>query len=92
MIVQRPARLAHVVLLVCALPCIGHVEDTRCNVEAVEFANSAQLSSILEELLNTTYFRLFKVRPQFSTGTLRRVTCLVTCHLPASPKTHPTKP
>ena len=39
----------------------GPLEDTTCNVEAVEFANSVQLSSILKELLNTTYFRLFKV-------------------------------
>lgn len=27
------------------------------SVESVEYANSKQLSSILEELLNTTYFR-----------------------------------
>lgn len=40
----------------------GNLDDANCNVEAVEFANSAQLSSIFEELLNTSYFRLFKVR------------------------------
>eukprot|EP01062_Namystynia_karyoxenos_P070728 TRINITY_DN6609_c0_g1_i1.p1 TRINITY_DN6609_c0_g1~~TRINITY_DN6609_c0_g1_i1.p1 ORF type:complete len:1174 (+),score=354.62 TRINITY_DN6609_c0_g1_i1:114-3635(+) len=32
-----------------------------CDVEAVELANSRQLNSILEELTNTTYFRLFRV-------------------------------
>eukprot|EP01127_Copromyxa_protea_P017657 TRINITY_DN5414_c0_g4_i1.p1 TRINITY_DN5414_c0_g4~~TRINITY_DN5414_c0_g4_i1.p1 ORF type:complete len:1142 (-),score=252.37 TRINITY_DN5414_c0_g4_i1:82-3507(-) len=35
--------------------------DMYCSVESVEYANSNQLSSILEELLNTTYFRMFRV-------------------------------
>jgi hypothetical protein len=37
-------------------------------VEAVEFANSAQLSSILTQLLNSTYFRLFKVWRRAAVG------------------------
>jgi hypothetical protein len=48
-------------LLPKALLSAGSLGDANCNVEAVEFANSAQLSSILTQLLNSTYFRLFKV-------------------------------
>ena len=39
----------------------GPLEDAKCNVENVESANSEQLNSLLMELTNTTYFRLFKV-------------------------------
>lgn len=39
----------------------GQVDGTKCEVEAVQRANSAQLHSILEELANTTYFRLVRV-------------------------------
>eukprot|EP00899_Mesostigma_viride_P015520 jgi/Mesvir1/2396/Mv22140-RA.1 len=39
----------------------GYIEDATCNVQAVEQANRAQLHSILEDLVNTTYFRLFKI-------------------------------
>ncbi|KAF4678287.1 fumarate reductase [Perkinsus chesapeaki] len=39
----------------------GPVDGTKCEVEAVQRANSAQLHSILEELANTTYFRLVRV-------------------------------
>ena len=35
--------------------------DAACDVEDVENANEAQLHSILNELTNTTYFRLFQV-------------------------------
>ena len=38
----------------------GPLEDAKCNVENVESANSEQLNSLLMELTNTTYFRLFK--------------------------------
>lgn len=39
----------------------GSVGDAACDVEDVENANEAQLHSILHELTNTTYFRLFQV-------------------------------
>jgi len=39
----------------------GAVGDAACDVEEVERANEAQLHSILSELTNTTYFRLFQV-------------------------------
>ena len=39
----------------------GAVGDAACDVEDVENANEAQLHSILNELTNTTYFRLFQV-------------------------------
>ena len=39
----------------------GAVGDASCDVEDVESANEAQLHSILSELTNTTYFRLFQV-------------------------------
>ena len=39
----------------------GAVGDATCDVEDVERANEAQLHSILSELTNTTYFRLFQV-------------------------------
>jgi flavocytochrome c len=39
----------------------GPVEDANCNVENVESANDDQLNSILMELTNRTYFRLYKV-------------------------------
>ena len=39
----------------------GAVGDATCDVEEVERANEAQLHSILSELTNTTYFRLFQV-------------------------------
>ncbi|KAJ9468581.1 Fumarate reductase [Diplonema papillatum] len=38
-----------------------YFEDIKCSVEDVEIANSRQLYSILNEVVNTTYFRLFKV-------------------------------
>ena len=50
------------------MPTTGSLGDANCNVEAVEFANSAQLSSILTQLLNSTYFRLFKVRRRAPAG------------------------
>eukprot|EP00740_Mantoniella_antarctica_P008721 CAMPEP_0181370030 /NCGR_PEP_ID=MMETSP1106-20121128/13157_1 /TAXON_ID=81844 /ORGANISM="Mantoniella antarctica, Strain SL-175" /LENGTH=134 /DNA_ID=CAMNT_0023486693 /DNA_START=246 /DNA_END=646 /DNA_ORIENTATION=+ len=40
---------------------VGEVGDARCNVEEVELANEQQLSQILRELTDTTYFRLFQV-------------------------------
>jgi hypothetical protein len=39
----------------------GPLSDAKCDVEDVEHANSNQLYSILEEITNTTYFRLLKV-------------------------------
>jgi len=42
--------------------CIeGPLGDAECSAEAVERANSEQLHSILQELTNTTFFRLFRV-------------------------------
>eukprot|EP01125_Pyxidicula_operculata_P001058 TRINITY_DN1093_c2_g1_i1.p1 TRINITY_DN1093_c2_g1~~TRINITY_DN1093_c2_g1_i1.p1 ORF type:complete len:1151 (-),score=306.48 TRINITY_DN1093_c2_g1_i1:55-3507(-) len=41
--------------------CEGKLEDALCNVEQVDLANIQQLHSILKELENTTYFRLFHV-------------------------------
>jgi ERO1-like protein alpha len=46
--------------LACPAPS-GPLEDARCDVEAVEIANNKQLYSIVEELVNTTYFRLFQI-------------------------------
>ena len=40
---------------------LGSLEDTKCNVEVVQEANAAQLSSIFGALLNSTFFRLFRV-------------------------------
>jgi hypothetical protein len=39
-----------------------NTQDATCNVEAVETANTAQLNTILMQLSNTTYFRLWKVK------------------------------
>ena len=39
----------------------GSVGDASCDVKDVEGANEAQLHSILSELTNTTFFRLFQV-------------------------------
>lgn len=39
----------------------GEVGDAKCNVEEVESANEHQLHEILNELTNTTFFRLFQV-------------------------------
>eukprot|EP00941_MAST-03F_sp_MAST-3F-sp1_P004266 g4266.t1 len=41
--------------------CDGALGDCSCDVEAVEGANSKVLYEILEDLTNTTYFRLFRV-------------------------------
>ena len=48
--------------LACQLPTRGPVDDVRCDVEAVEEANSEQLYAILHELTNTSYFRLMQVQ------------------------------
>ena len=40
----------------------GPLTDTTCNIETVEQANSAQLSLLLNELTDSTFFRLFRVR------------------------------
>ena len=37
------------------------LDDSTCNIEAIETANSNQLYNIFDELLNTTQFRIFKV-------------------------------
>ena len=47
--------------LACHLPTGGPVDDARCDVEAVEQANSEQLYAILHELTNTSYFRLMQI-------------------------------
>eukprot|EP00912_Choanoflagellata_sp_UC4_P001576 UC4_evm1s999 len=39
----------------------GKIDDASCDVDAVEKANDLFLFSLLDELSNTTYFRLFKV-------------------------------
>ena len=39
----------------------GPLEDATCNIENVEEANHGELNKLLKELINTTYFRLFKV-------------------------------
>ena len=39
----------------------GPLEDASCNIETVEEANHEQLNKLLQEIVNTTYFRLFKV-------------------------------
>lgn len=36
-------------------------QDAKCDVEAVEQANNAQLHAIMDEIMNTTYFRLFRI-------------------------------
>ena len=46
--------------LACPAPS-GPLDDARCDVEAVESANNKQLFTIVEELVNTTYFRLFQI-------------------------------
>ena len=40
---------------------IGPLEDAKCNIETIEEANIEQLNTLLNELINTTFFRLFKV-------------------------------
>ena len=40
---------------------LGSLEDTKCNVEVVQEANAVQLASIFGALLNSTFFRLFRV-------------------------------
>eukprot|EP00961_Rhodomonas_salina_P224592 3036217-Rhodomonas_salina.4 len=42
----------------------GPLDDASCDVEAVEKANREQLWGILEELTNTTYFRLMQINLQ----------------------------
>jgi len=39
----------------------GPLEDAKCNVEDVEIANTQQLSALLNDLANSTYFRLFQI-------------------------------
>ena len=39
----------------------GPLEDAKCNIETIEEANIEQLNTLLNELINTTFFRLFKV-------------------------------
>jgi len=46
--------------VVCVAPT-GPVQDLRCDVDDVEEANTEQLNGILDELANTTYFRLVKI-------------------------------
>ncbi len=46
--------------LACKAPT-GQLDDAQCDVHAVESANSKQLHNILEELSNTTYFRLMHI-------------------------------
>ena len=41
--------------------CCGPLEDLKCDVETVTDANTKHLHSILQELMNSTYFRLFPV-------------------------------
>lgn len=38
----------------------GPLGDAACNVEAVDRANDAQLGTLLDEIMNTTFFSLFK--------------------------------
>ena len=40
----------------------GSIEDAHCDIESVQKANSEQLHTILAQLTNTTFFRLFQVR------------------------------
>eukprot|EP00038_Savillea_parva_P021364 m.34421 g.34421 ORF g.34421 m.34421 type:complete len:1215 (+) comp5137_c0_seq2:283-3927(+) len=42
-------------------PVRGEVDDTSCNVEEVERANSQQLGALLNDVMNTSFFSLFKV-------------------------------
>eukprot|EP01063_Lacrimia_lanifica_P027523 TRINITY_DN3875_c0_g2_i1.p1 TRINITY_DN3875_c0_g2~~TRINITY_DN3875_c0_g2_i1.p1 ORF type:complete len:1108 (+),score=473.13 TRINITY_DN3875_c0_g2_i1:112-3435(+) len=52
----------------------GSLAGTTCTVEAVEKVNFQQLNTILEELLNTTFFRIFKVdlhRPCYRDETVK---------------------
>ncbi|KAJ1475379.1 hypothetical protein T484DRAFT_1828670, partial [Baffinella frigidus] len=46
--------------LACKAPT-GPLEDAKCNVEDVEIANTQQLSALLNDMANTTYFRLFQI-------------------------------
>ena len=46
--------------LACKAPT-GPLDDAQCDVNAVEAANTKQLHSILEELANSTYFRLMHI-------------------------------
>merc|ERR1719230_2541874 len=39
----------------------GRVEDARCDVEAVELANAQQLHILLDEVMATPFFSLFRV-------------------------------
>eukprot|EP00958_Prasinococcus_capsulatus_P025421 scaffold4305_cov370-Prasinococcus_capsulatus_cf.AAC.1 len=39
----------------------GSIEDAQCDMESVQKANSEQLHTILAQLTNTTFFRLFQV-------------------------------
>ncbi len=46
-------------------PFIGStsfLEDAKCSIETIENANTKQLHSILREVVDTTFFRLFRVR------------------------------
>jgi hypothetical protein len=71
--IPRPPARRHVCALAISLLFIGLCSartnwpsgpllDTKCNVETVELANTHQLSSILNELTDNTFFRLFRVR------------------------------
>jgi len=40
----------------------GPLDDAKCNIEAVDQANNAQLACILSDLMDTTFFRLFPVK------------------------------
>jgi len=42
-------------------PVAGNVDDTTCDVEQVERANEVQLNALLNEVMNTTFFSLFRV-------------------------------
>jgi len=43
------------------MPWDGDLPDTKCNVRSVERANENQLADILDELVNTTFFRLIQI-------------------------------
>eukprot|EP01059_Diplonema_ambulator_P001791 TRINITY_DN11515_c0_g1_i2.p1 TRINITY_DN11515_c0_g1~~TRINITY_DN11515_c0_g1_i2.p1 ORF type:complete len:1049 (+),score=253.63 TRINITY_DN11515_c0_g1_i2:74-3220(+) len=52
--------------LVCIGACVNPVHEdlldgAKCNVDAIDEANSQQLFRIFNELMDTTYFRLFRV-------------------------------
>ena len=46
--------------LACNVPS-GPLDDAKCDVNDIESANTKQLHTILEELANTTYFRLMHI-------------------------------